>query len=89
MLAEAKACHSGKIDALITLLGDDDRKVRSLARRHLNKMGYPFCDLYLAPVQPRDIFARMIRNLTLLYLQTDQKKKVDILERIFSDFVTK
>lgn len=55
----------------------------------LNKMGYPFLDLYLAPVQPRDILARMIRNLALIYLQTDQEKKVDVLERIFSDFVTK
>lgn len=55
----------------------------------LHRMGFPFFDFYLSPTEPRDILARMIRNLVLIYLQHNQKRKIDILEKIFSDFVMK
>lgn len=55
----------------------------------LNKMGYPLYDIYLSPSEPRDILARMIRNLVLIYSQNNQPRKIDTLERIFSDFVMK
>lgn len=53
----------------------------------LNQLGYSFQPYYLKSSKSRDILARMIRNLVLIYLQKNQKNKIDTLERIFSDFV--
>jgi regulator of sirC expression with transglutaminase-like and TPR domain len=54
----------------------------------LNRMGYSFYDSYLAISTPKEILARMIRNLVLIYHQNHQRKKIDTLEKIFSDFFT-
>ena len=53
----------------------------------VSKMGYPDFDCNLTVSGPRDILARMIRNLVLIYLQNKQPKKIDTLEQIFSDLV--
>ena len=55
----------------------------------LKKMGYPFADVSLVPANPKDILARMMRNLVLIYSQNNQTHKIDTLERIFSDLVKK
>ncbi len=55
----------------------------------LNRMGYSFYDTYLSVSTPKEILARMIRNLVLIYHQNNQRKKIDTLEKIFSDFFTK
>ncbi len=54
----------------------------------LHRMGYPFYDSYLTISTPKEILARMIRNLVLIYHQSNQRKKIDTLEKIFSDFFT-
>lgn len=51
----------------------------------LTKLGYASYDHYLTPISARDILARMIRNLVLIYQENGQKQKIDNLERIFSD----
>ncbi len=55
----------------------------------LRKMGYSFYDFYFDPANPRDILARMVRNLVLIYSQNNQLQKIDALERIFSEFFRK
>lgn len=55
----------------------------------LSKMGYSFYDSYLSVSTSKEILARMIRNLVLIYHQNNQRKKIDTLEKIFSDFFTK
>ncbi|MFQ5751753.1 MAG: transglutaminase family protein [bacterium] len=54
--------------------------------RFLNRMGYEFYDSYLDISTPKEMLARMIRNLVLIYHQSNQLKKIDTLEKIFSDF---
>ncbi|MFQ5676847.1 MAG: SirB1 family protein, partial [bacterium] len=56
-------------------------------RGFLRKMGYAFQPYYLNTSGSRDILARMIRNLVLIYIQKNQQNKIDTLEKIFSDFV--
>ncbi len=51
---------------------------------YLNNIGYGFNDSFLETTPPREILARMIRNLVLIYHQTNQQRKVDILERFIS-----
>jgi regulator of sirC expression with transglutaminase-like and TPR domain len=51
---------------------------------YLNNIGYAFNDSFLVICPPREILARMIRNLMLIYHQKDQQRKVDILERFIS-----
>lgn len=53
----------------------------------LSKNGFQFEQSFTTAMRPRDILARMIRNLMLIYHQNDQQKKSDTLEKIFSDFV--
>jgi len=55
----------------------------------LKRMGYPFADVSLVPAKPKDILARMMRNLVLIYSQNNQTHKIDTLEQIFSDLVKK
>ncbi|RMD94934.1 MAG: hypothetical protein D6813_01290 [Calditrichaeota bacterium] len=50
----------------------------------LKRMGYTYNESYFNIAKPRDILARMIRNLVLIYHQKNQKNKVDVLERFFS-----
>lgn len=69
------AFHGGKI-----LTRDD-------CERFLNKMGYEFHESYLAISTPKEILARMIRNLVLIYHQSNQRNKIDTLEKIFSDYI--
>ncbi len=68
------AFNSGKI------LSRDD------CERFINKMGYEMFDSHLAISTSKDILARMIRNLILIYHQSNQRKKIDTLEKIFSNF---
>jgi len=56
-------------------------------KHFLKKMGYAFHQDYLETSESRDILARMIKNLMLIYLQKNQQNKIDTLERIFSEFV--
>lgn len=51
---------------------------------YLTNIGYKFKDSFLVTCPPREILARMMRNLILIYHQTDQQRKVDILERFIS-----
>lgn len=52
----------------------------------LHRQGYAFYDSYLATATPKEILARMIRNLVVIYDENSQIKKIDVLERIFCDF---
>jgi len=56
-------------------------------KHFIKKMGYAFYPYYLNTSGSRDILARMIRNLVLIFLQKNQQNKIDTLERIFSEFV--
>ncbi len=56
-------------------------------KHFLKKMGYTFYPYYLNTSESRDILARMIRNLVLIYLQKNQQNKIDTLEKIFSEFI--
>ncbi|MCH8954168.1 hypothetical protein IIA28_02455 [candidate division KSB1 bacterium] len=56
-------------------------------KHFIKKMGYTFYPYYLDTSESRDILARMIRNLVLIFLQKNQQNKIDTLERIFSEFV--
>jgi len=56
-------------------------------KHFIKKMGYTFYPYYLNASESRDILARMIRNLVLIFLQKNQQNKIDTLERIFSEFV--
>ncbi|RMF67873.1 MAG: hypothetical protein D6743_04205 [Calditrichaeota bacterium] len=77
-------CRTFYIDAFnrgqILYLGD--------CQQYLSHLGYPFHETYLQVSGPREILARMIRNLVLIYHQKNQHHKIDTLEQIFSDFVT-
>lgn len=53
----------------------------------LRKRGYPFHPYYLNTSESRDILARMIKNLVLIYLQKNQQNKINTLVKIFSEFV--
>ncbi len=55
----------------------------------LKRMGFPFADVSLMRADSKDILARMIRNLVLIYSQNNQHHKIETLERIFSDLVKK
>lgn len=50
--------------------------------------GYEFEESHTHAVQPREILARMIRNLVLIYHQNEERHKIETLEKIFSNFVT-
>jgi len=50
--------------------------------------GYEFDESQTHALQPREILARMIRNLVLIYQQNDEHHKIETLEKIFSNFVT-
>ncbi len=56
--------------------------------RYLTKSGYQFCDRYLSASGPKEILARMIRNLVLIYNQSNQRRRIDTLDRIFSQFLS-
>lgn len=72
---------------------DAFNKGRILSRRDceifLSRMGYELYDSYFSVSTPKEILARMIRNLVLIYHQNNHQKKIDTLEKIFSDFFTK
>lgn len=53
----------------------------------LRKRGYAFHPYYLNTSESRDILARMIKNLVLIYLQKNQQNKINTLVKIFSEFV--
>ncbi len=53
---------------------------------YLHRQGYAFYDAYLSISTSKEILARMIRNLVLIYHQSNEGKKIETLERIFSDF---
>jgi regulator of sirC expression with transglutaminase-like and TPR domain len=55
----------------------------------LSRMGYESYDSFLSVSSPKEILARMIRNLVLIYHQNNHRKKIDTLEKIFSEFFTK
>jgi len=63
------------------ILSQDDCKAL------INKMGYEFSDYYMNESKPRDILSRMIRNLVIVFLEANQPKKIETLERIFSDII--
>jgi len=56
-------------------------------KNFFKKVGYAFYPYYLDTSESRDILARMIRNLVLIYLKKNQQNKIDTLERIFNEFV--
>lgn len=60
---------------------------REDCKRFLNKLGYAFNESYLAITETRDILARMIRNLVLVYHQNNQRRKVDILESFLNTII--
>lgn len=53
----------------------------------LRKRGYAFHPYYLNTSESRDILARMIKNLVLIYLQKNQQNKINTLVKFFSEFV--
>lgn len=53
----------------------------------LRKRGYAFHPYYLNTSESRDILARMIKNLVLIYLQKNQQNKINTLAKFFSEFV--
>jgi len=50
----------------------------------LRRAGYPFKENFLAGANDRDILIRMVRNLILVYTQSNEPHKVGVLERIVS-----
>lgn len=62
---------------------------RQDCEQFLNKMGCAARNLYFAQSEPKEIFARMIRNLVLIYQQENKLKKIANLERVFHQLVVK
>lgn len=54
----------------------------------LTMNGYEFDESHTQALRPREILGRMIRNLVLIYHQNEEHRKIETLEKIFSDFVT-
>ncbi|MDZ7289464.1 MAG: hypothetical protein ONB44_23590 [candidate division KSB1 bacterium] len=48
----------------------------------LNRARHPFHESFLSPARPRDIMARMIRNLIVIYHHRDDLAKAEVLGRI-------
>jgi regulator of sirC expression with transglutaminase-like and TPR domain len=61
---------------------------RNDCAQYLAQNGYPLSDVYLSISSPEVILARMIRNLVLIYHQSHQKRKIDTLDRIFSELLS-
>ncbi|MFQ5639831.1 MAG: SirB1 family protein [bacterium] len=49
--------------------------------------GMAFYESYLSTTPPMEIFARMLRNLILIYQHNNQSHKIITLEKIFSDLI--
>lgn len=54
--------------------------------RFIESMGYPFNDSYLRVAKPRDILLRMMRNLLLIYRQSNDREKLAQLEKFVQIF---
>jgi regulator of sirC expression with transglutaminase-like and TPR domain len=54
----------------------------------LHRARHPFHESYLAPARPRDIIARMIRNLIFIYHYRNDQAKVEALGHLLKILVS-